>query len=185
MLMLSLLAGCQSDGPFMTAGSQGATTPTAQGPAAQGPAAQDHAAGPAAEPASGTDGPPQAIAVSAPAPSSPAGTPTVIAGPPGGYAAARSSPVKVQMAGPWTLSEMNGARGCKLTLGGTGATGPQPAEADIACSSEAFMIRSWDLAGDELILRNHMDAVVARLTPAGPNRFEGRTGNGGSIAVSR
>lgn len=177
MLMLSLLAACQSDGPFMSAGQQVATVPPAPDPAA--------------DPAAAVGSAPQAIAAADEAPSAAApppaaaGTPTVISGPPGGYAAARSSPVKAQMAGPWTLSENNGARSCKLTLGGTGAAGPQPAEADIACSSEAFMIRSWDLAGAELILRNHMDAVVARMTPAGQNRFEGRAGNGSVLAVSR
>jgi protease inhibitor Inh len=89
------------------------------------------------------------------------------------------------MAGRWTLSA-TGSTSCGMTFG---ATSPDATEGTIApgagCPFNFFTSRKWNYTEAGLILRDHTSQVLGQLTPAGPNRFEGRTNAGQDVALSR
>jgi hypothetical protein len=97
--------------------------------------------------------------------------------------AAKSPPVN--MAGRWTLSA-TGSTSCGMTLG---ANSPDATEGTVApgggCPFNFFTSRKWSYTEAGLTLRDHNAQALAQLSPAGPNRFEGKTGSGQEIALSR
>jgi hypothetical protein len=97
--------------------------------------------------------------------------------------AAKSPPAN--MAGRWTLSA-TGSTSCGMTFG---ATSPDVTEGTIApgagCPFNFFTSRKWNYTEAGLTLRDHTAKVLAQLSPAGPNRFEGQTDAGQAIALSR
>jgi hypothetical protein len=70
-----------------------------------------------------------------------------------------------------------------------GANNPDATEGSIApsggCPFNFFTSRKWSYTDAGLTLRDHTAQALAQLTPAGPNRFEGKTGSGQEIALSR
>ena len=101
--------------------------------------------------------------------------------PPGGLAAAAPS---VSLAGRWTLSS-TGTGSCAMTFGAN----PDATEGTIApgggCPFNFFTGRKWTYTEAGLTIRDHNAQTLAQLTPAGPNRFEGKTGSGQDVALSR
>jgi hypothetical protein len=91
----------------------------------------------------------------------------------------------VNLAGRWTLSATGGGS-CAVTFG---ASGPDAIEGTIApgagCPFNFFTSRKWNYAEAGLTMRDHNAQALAQLTPAGPNRFEGRTSSGQDVALSR
>jgi Protease inhibitor Inh len=90
----------------------------------------------------------------------------------------------VNLAGRWTLSS-TGTGSCGMTFGGnTDAT-----EGTIApgggCPFSFFTSRKWTYSEAGLTIRDHNAQALAQLTPAGSNRFEGKTGSGQDVALSR
>jgi hypothetical protein len=89
------------------------------------------------------------------------------------------------MAGRWTLSA-TGSTSCGMTFG---ATSPDATEGTIApgagCPFNFFTSRKWNYTEAGLTLRDHTSQALGQLTPAGPNRFEGRTNAGQDVALSR
>jgi hypothetical protein len=108
----------------------------------------------------------------------PSGTASPAAGP-----AARPPPVS--LAGRWTLSA-TGSTSCGMTFG---ANNPDATEGTIApgggCPFNFFTSRKWSYTEAGLTLRDHNAQALAQLTPAGPNRFEGKTSSNQEIALSR
>jgi hypothetical protein len=96
-----------------------------------------------------------------------------------------AKPPPVNLAGRWTLSA-TGSTSCAMTFG---ANNPDAAEGTIApgggCPFSFFTSRKWSYTEAGLTLRDHNAQALAQLTPAGPNRFEGKTGSGQEIALSR
>jgi Protease inhibitor Inh len=96
-----------------------------------------------------------------------------------------AKPPPVNLAGRWTLSAA-GSSSCGMTFG---ASGPEASEGAIApgggCPFNFFTSRKWSYSEAGLTLRDHNAQVLAQLTSAGPTRFEGRTGAGQEIALSR
>jgi Protease inhibitor Inh len=90
----------------------------------------------------------------------------------------------VNLAGRWTLSS-TGTGSCAMTFGGN----PDASEGTIApaggCPFNFFTSRKWSYAEAGLTIRDHTAQALAQLTPAGPNRFEGKTGSGQEIVLSR
>jgi Protease inhibitor Inh len=113
----------------------------------------------------GSDNP---LPASAPAPAGPA-----------------AKPPPVNLAGRWTLSA-TGSSSCAITFG---AGSPDATEGTIApaggCPFNFFTSRKWIYTEAGLTLRDHTAQALAQLSPAGPNRFEGRTGAGQDVALSR
>ena len=110
----------------------------------------------------------------------PAGAPGS-AGPVGSSAAATPP---VSLAGRWTLSSA-GTGSCAMTLGATAdATEGSIAPAG-GCPFNFFTSRKWTYSAAGLAIRDHNAQSLAQLTPAGPSRFEGKTGSGQDVALSR
>jgi hypothetical protein len=103
--------------------------------------------------------------------------------PPDGAAAAGSAP-PFSLAGRWTLSS-TGTGSCAMTFG----AGQDLTEGTIApaggCPFNFFTSRKWTYSQAGLAIRDHHAQVLAQLTPAGSNRFEGKTGAGQDVALSR
>jgi len=72
-----------------------------------------------------------------------------------------------------------------MTFGGT----PDATEGTIApaggCPFNFFTSRKWSYNTAGLVIRDHNAQVLAQLTPAGSSRFDGKTGSGQDIALSR
>jgi Protease inhibitor Inh len=107
--------------------------------------------------------------------------------PPSGGAAAGGSPgvaPPLNLAGRWTLSS-TGTGSCAMTFGATAnATEGTIAPAG-GCPFNFYTSRKWTYAETGLTIRDHNAQTLAQLAPAGPNRFEGKTGSGQDIALSR
>jgi hypothetical protein len=90
----------------------------------------------------------------------------------------------VNLAGRWTLSS-TGAASCAMTLGAV----QDATEGTIApaggCPFNFFTSRKWTYSAAGLTIRDHNAQSLAQLTPAGPNRFEGKTISGQDVALSR
>jgi hypothetical protein len=96
-----------------------------------------------------------------------------------------AKPPPVNMAGRWTLSA-TGSTSCGMTFG---ANNPDTTEGTIApgggCPFNFFTSRKWNYTEAGLTLRDHNAQALAQLAPASPNRFEGKTGAGQDVALSR
>src|ERR1700688_1184595 len=107
--------------------------------------------------------------------------------PPSGGAPPGASPTvapPLTLAGRWTLSS-TGTNSCTMTFGAN----PNATEGTIApaggCPYNFYTSRKWAYAETGLTIRDHNAQTLAQLAPAGPNRFEGKTGSGQDIALSR
>jgi hypothetical protein len=93
-------------------------------------------------------------------------------------------PPPVSLAGRWTLSS-TGTGSCAMTFGGN----PDATEGTIApgggCPFSFFTSRKWGYTEAGLTIRDHNAQALAQLMPAGANRFEGKTGSGQEVALSR
>jgi protease inhibitor Inh len=106
--------------------------------------------------------------------------------PPAGPAAAapQATPPPVNLAGRWTLSSV-GSGSCAMTFGAS----PNATEGTIApgggCPFSFFTSRKWNYTVAGLTIRDHTAQALAQLTPAGPDRFEGKASSGQDMALSR
>ena len=70
-----------------------------------------------------------------------------------------------------------------------GANTPEATEGTIApgggCPFNFFTSRKWSYTEAGLTLRDHNAQSLAQLSPAGPNRFEGKTVAGQEVTLSR
>jgi len=96
-----------------------------------------------------------------------------------------AKPPPINLAGRWTLSA-TGSTSCGMTFG---ANNPDATEGSIApgggCPFNFFTSRKWSYTEAGLTLRDHTAQALVQLSPAGPNRFEGKTSSGQEIALSR
>jgi hypothetical protein len=103
--------------------------------------------------------------------------------PPDAAATAGIAP-PTSLAGRWTLSS-TGTGSCAMTFG----AGQDPTEGTIApaggCPFNFFTSRKWTYSQAGLAIRDHHAQVLAQMMPAGANRFEGKTGAGQDVALSR
>ncbi len=97
----------------------------------------------------------------------------------------QAKPPPVNLGGRWTLSATAGGS-CAVTFG---ASAPDAIEGAIApgggCPFNFFTSRKWTYSEAGLTMRDHNAQALAQLAPAGPNRFEGRTGSGQEVTLSR
>ena len=88
------------------------------------------------------------------------------------------------LAGKWTLSAA-GASSCAMNFGAQ----PDAVEGTIApgggCPFNFFTSRKWSYTSAGLVIRDHNAQTLAQLAPVGTDRFEGRTGAGQDITLSR
>ncbi|MGZ5872498.1 MAG: AprI/Inh family metalloprotease inhibitor [Bradyrhizobium sp.] len=95
-----------------------------------------------------------------------------------------AAPPPVSLAGRWTLSS-TGTGSCAMTFGAN----PDATEGAIApgggCPFNFFTSRKWTYTEAGLTIRDHNAQTLAQLTPAGSNRFEGKTSSGQDVVLSR
>lgn len=93
-------------------------------------------------------------------------------------------PPPVNLAGRWTLSSA-GSGSCGMTFGAN----PDATEGTIApgggCPFNFFTSRKWNYTVAGLTIRDHNAQALAQLTPAGPDRFEGKANSGQDLALAR
>ncbi len=87
------------------------------------------------------------------------------------------------MAGSWRLSD--GGRLCIINLSQERAGRGYTAQGQQGCSEEFFGLRSWEMSDNELVLRNNMGEVTARLVPVAANRFDGKSSRGIPVMLAR
>jgi hypothetical protein len=66
------------------------------------------------------------------------------------------------------------------TATGEGAIAPEG-----GCPGAFFTSRKWTYEQTGLVIRDHTGKTLGQLAAAGPARFEGRTGEGAGITLSR
>jgi hypothetical protein len=91
----------------------------------------------------------------------------------------------LNMTGKWTLSA-TGAGSCAMTLGATQADVTEGTIAPAGgCPYNFFTSRKWSYTTAGLTIRDHNAQALAQLAPAGGDRFEGKTGAGQDVVLSR
>jgi hypothetical protein len=85
--------------------------------------------------------------------------------------------------GNWTLVDSGGQK-CRVILGGVLIGTSYSARGEADCPRAFSSVQSWEIQGDELVLRNQARTVVGRLQPTGPFRFDGQ-GDGMSVYLIR
>jgi hypothetical protein len=86
--------------------------------------------------------------------------------------------------GNWTLAAEDGSRKCKVVLGGVPIGTAYAARGEADCPQAITAMQTWEIDGDELVLRNQSRGVVGRLQPTGPFRFDGQS-DGASVYLVR
>ena len=88
------------------------------------------------------------------------------------------------LAGKWTLA-VPGAGSCAMNFGAQ----PDANEGTIApaggCPFNFFTSRKWTYITAGLVIHDHKAVPLARLSPVGPDRYEGRTSDGQDVTLSR
>ena len=88
------------------------------------------------------------------------------------------------LAGRWTLSAA-GNSSCAMTFGANANASEGTIAPAGGCPFNFYTSRKWTYTEAGLTIRDHTAQTLAQLAPAGPNRFEGKTGSGQDIALSR
>ena len=107
--------------------------------------------------------------------------------PPAGGAPANSAAAvapPVSLAGRWTLSA-TGTSSCAMTFGANANATEGAIAPTGGCPFNFYTSRKWTYTETGLTIRDHNAQSLAQLAPAGPNRFEGKTGAGQDIVLSR
>jgi hypothetical protein len=86
--------------------------------------------------------------------------------------------------GNWTLGAEDGSHKCRIVLGGVPIGTSYAARGEADCPQAITAVQTWEIDGDELVLRNQSRGVVGRLQPTGPFRFDGQS-EGASVYLVR
>jgi len=89
------------------------------------------------------------------------------------------------LGGSWKIGEERGDKICDLTLEPKKFISSYGARTSIGCPEGLFGVSSWMLAGDEVRLLSPAGSVLAKLHPAGHNRWNGRTTAGLEIFMTK
>ncbi|HEX5778653.1 MAG TPA: AprI/Inh family metalloprotease inhibitor [Xanthobacteraceae bacterium] len=87
--------------------------------------------------------------------------------------------------GNWTLGQEGGGSPCKLILGGVPIGTAYAARGEADCPKAFTTVQTWEIQGDELVLRNGSRNIVGRLHPTGPSRFDGKGDGGAPVYLMR
>jgi hypothetical protein len=68
-------------------------------------------------------------------------------------------------------------------VAGAGSDGAVQPEG--GCPGKFFTSRKWSLEGGAVVIRNHNNEPLARLTAISPTRYEGRTAGGQQLSLVR
>lgn len=87
--------------------------------------------------------------------------------------------------GNWTLGVDDGTRKCRFILGAVPIGTAYSARSGDDCPQSFAAVQSWEIQGDQLILRNQSRGIVGRLQPTGPARFDGQAQDGAAFYLVR
>jgi hypothetical protein len=87
--------------------------------------------------------------------------------------------------GNWTLGQEGGGGSCRVILGGVPIGTAYAARGEPDCPKAFTTVQTWEIQGDELVLRNGSRNIVGRLQPTGPSRFDGKGDGGASVYLVR
>lgn len=87
--------------------------------------------------------------------------------------------------GNWTLGAEDGSHKCRIVLGGVPIGTSYAARGEADCPQAFAAVQTWEIQGDELVLRNQSRGVVGRLQPTGPFRFDGQGEGGAAVYLVR
>jgi hypothetical protein len=93
-----------------------------------------------------------------------------------------ATPAPSDMAGRWALSGAAGGT-CAMNLGGGGSEGTIRPEG--GCPGNFFTSRKWTFESGALVIRDHNNQPLARLTQVVPGRFEGQSTAGPAVSLVR
>jgi Protease inhibitor Inh len=96
----------------------------------------------------------------------------------------RSEPPPPDMAGRWMLSAGAGSA-CGVNLVGAPGAGEGAIRPEGGCPGNFFTSRKWTFEGGTLVIRNHNNEPLGRLTIAAPGRFEGQSTAGQPMSLAR
>jgi|SoiMethySBSTD1v2_1073268.scaffolds.fasta_scaffold01253_29 hypothetical protein len=109
-------------------------------------------------------------------------------GPSAGTAPAPAAPARAEpppdMAGRWMLSAAAGS-GCRVSLVGAPGASEGAIRPEGGCPGDFFTSRKWTFEGGTLVIRNHNNEPLGRLTLAAPGRFEGQSTGGQPVSLAR
>ena len=177
-LGMLVLAGCQSD---RMSGIDTAPSPVAAAPAGnvqqtQLPPPSKPAAPPMTDPAQ-FPAAPATPAVTAPA------TPGITDPAAGVQVAANAPDVTVgSVAGVWNVN-ISG-QGCKVATPQT-KYGQGFRAGPLKCPGDMANVKSWNVAGKQLVLYDEAGQTLARLYQSAPGKFDGQTSGGQPVSFSR
>jgi hypothetical protein len=86
--------------------------------------------------------------------------------------------------GNWTLGH-EGGNPCRVILGGVPIGNAYAARGEPDCPKAFTAVQTWEIQGDELVLRNGSRGIVGRLQPTGPSRFDGKGDSGAPVYLMR
>ena len=175
-LVALAIAGCQSQ-RFATLDSRPAPLNAApSGQVTSGQLPPPKPAGPT-DPSAFPPAPGSTTAPAAPGTSVASATPTPPAPP-----ANAPTVTKEAMVGAWKVS--SGGSGCQMMLSLTKQSADFRA-ASLRCPGEASGVAAWNVAGQQVVLKDNSGNVVARLYSTGAERYDGQTSGGQPISFSR
>lgn len=93
------------------------------------------------------------------------------------------APPPVDLAGRWRFTQTGGGA-CFMNFGNAPAAAQGTIAPEGGCPGNFFTSRKWTFERDVLIMRDHKDEALARLSFAG-GRFEGRATGGATVSLSR
>jgi len=165
------IAGCSSSrfdridsGPAPLNPAPSGTVTSSQLPPPSGPT--DQSAFPPAPGTVGADGTQLAAGPAVP-PAPPTGAPTV---------------TKEALVGAWKVN--SGGGGCQMMLSLTKQSSDFRA-ASLRCPGDAANVAAWNVAGQQVVLKDNTGNVVARLYSSGPEKYDGQTSGGQPISFAR
>ncbi|MGD9847295.1 MAG: AprI/Inh family metalloprotease inhibitor [Variibacter sp.] len=87
------------------------------------------------------------------------------------------------LAGRWTLSSSAGGACAMTFVAGAGSDGAVQPEG--GCPGKFFTSRKWSIEGGAIVIRNHNNEPLARLTAISPTRYEGQSASGQQLSLVR
>lgn len=86
--------------------------------------------------------------------------------------------------GNWTLGQ-DGEAKCRLILGGVPIGSAYAARGESNCPQAFSNVQTWEIQGDQIVLRNQSRTIVGRLEATGPFRFDGQSEGGAAVYLIR
>ena len=93
------------------------------------------------------------------------------------------TPPPIDLGGRWRLTETGGGA-CFMKFGNAPGAVQGTIAPEGGCPGNFFTSRKWTFEHDVLVIRDHKDAPLARLSFAG-GRFEGREVGGATVSLAR